>query len=103
MLQPGTCSAWRSSSITCVGPPGDRPTQSATQLPSSGNQIRPAHPHKSAALKRQGKVVEPVLIRLAVAVGVDDDLATGRLHPDVAGVRQTHVPLPNVTHPSDIS
>jgi len=41
MLQPGMCSADSSSSITCVGPPGERRTHFATQSSDGGTMFGP--------------------------------------------------------------
>ena len=51
-----------------------------------------------AARKRQAEIVEPILIGLAVAVGIDDYFTNRRLHADVARVGQSHVALADVTH-----
>ena len=64
-----------------------------------GNQIRPADSRVAAAHQRQRQVIEPILIRFAVAVGVDHHLAAGGVHPHVAGMAQAHVLLPDVPHP----
>ena len=58
-----------------------------------GDQVRPAHADVLGADHVQGQVVEPVLIGFAVGVGVDDDLALGGVHADVAGEGQAHVLL----------
>ena len=47
----------------------------------------------------QGQVIEPILIRFAVAVGVNHDFAAGGVHSHVAGVAQAHVALADVADP----
>ena len=41
-----------------------------------------------AANQREGQVVQPILIRLAVAVGINDDFPARRGQPDVARMAQ---------------
>jgi hypothetical protein len=87
--------------MTCVGPPGRKADAVGHPASFIGNQIRPAHADVAAADEGQGQIIEPVFIGFAVAVGVDDDLARGGVHADVAGVAQAHVFLADVADPGE--
>ena len=65
MLQPGTCSATRSSSSTCVGPPGARATHCATQGSSRGTTLGPPEPTNVRREQRLHEIGQPVADRRA--------------------------------------
>ena len=98
MLQPGTCSAMRSSSSTCVGPPGARAMHCAIGGSSARHDVRSAGADDVRGEERLDEERQPVAIDARVGVGVGDDLAGGvgeadvarRAQPAVRGVDDAH-------------
>ena len=91
MLQPGTCSAMRSSSMTWVGLPGARAMHCAIGGSSAGTRLGPPRADDVRGQERPDEMREPVGIDPHVAVGIGDDLAGGVLQRDVAGRAQPAV------------
>ena len=84
MLQPGTCSAMRSSSSTCVGPPGARAMHCAIGGSSGGHDVGSAGSDDVGGEERLNEKRQPVAIDASVGVGVGDDLAGRFGEPDIA-------------------
>ena len=93
MLQPAMCSATSSLISTWVGPPGDTATAAGTRLSSGGGKFGSAAGGEAARLHFGDEIGQPIGVGDAIAVGVGDDLAGGRLGADIAGDAQPLVRL----------
>ena len=81
----------RSSSSTCVGPPGARAMHCAIGGSSAGTTFGPPEPTTSEVEERLDEKRQPVAIDARVGVGVGDDLAGRFGQADVARGAQAAV------------
>ena len=78
MLHPGMCSASRSDSRTCIGPPGALATHSATDPSPGGGMFGPPIAGMRRSSEGVREVRQPVRVGIRVVVDVGDDVAGGR-------------------------
>ena len=88
MLQPGTCSAVRSSSRTWVGSPGARAMHCAIGGSSCGHDVRATRADDVRGQERLHEKRQPVAIDARVRIRVRDDIAGRGRQADVAGGAQ---------------